>query len=440
MGKTIGKRILTALLLAVFWLLSAVPAQAEEELALASQAAILMDADTGQVLYEKNAHLQLYPASITKIMTAMLALQELEPDQVLTVSPSAVGAVPVTSSHISLKAGEQLTVEQALYAIATMSANDAANVLAEAVSGSLSDFAVHMTDTARSLGAMDTNFTNANGLPDSSHYTTAYDMALITAAALKVPGLAEYFCTTEYLLPPTNLSDARVFANKDRLLPGGQYYYEGVLMAKTGWTSSAQGTFAAVVRRGDTTLIVIALKSPLLEDKYRDTWTLMNYGFSRYAKVFFTGEELAEHFSLGKYEAVEGQEFAWQLPAEADPAELTFSLGGETQLLENRRRVVTVQASIGDLVLTRWQLVLEKPLLARGVIPELSSDPGQEEQMEPAPGPETADQSALLLAVPVCVVLLLLAMVRIRKIRRRRLRRSRLQARIRHMKRQIGNP
>lgn len=439
MGKTIGKRILTVLLLAVFWLLSAVPAQAEEELALASQAAILMDADTGQVLYEKNAHLQLYPASITKIMTAMLALQELEPDQVLTVSPSAVGAVPVTSSHISLKAGEQLTVEQALYAIATMSANDAANVLAEAVSGSLSDFAVHMTDTARSLGAMDTNFTNANGLPDSSHYTTAYDMALITAAALKVPGLAEYFCTTEYLLPPTNLSDARVFANKDRLLPGGQYYYEGVLMAKTGWTSSAQGTFAAVVRRGDTTLIVIALKSPLLEDKYRDTWTLMNYGFSRYAKVFFTGEELAEHFSLGKYEAVEGQEFAWQLPLEADPAELTFSLGGETQLLENRRRVVTVQASIGNLVLTRWQLVLEKPLLARGVIPELSSDPGQEEQMEPAPEPETADRFALLLAVPVCVVLLLLAMVRIRKIRRRRLRRSRLQARIRHMKRQIGN-
>lgn len=439
MGKTIGKRILTALLLAVFWLLSAVPAQAEEELALASQAAILMDADTGQVLYEKNAHLQLYPASITKIMTAMLALQELEPDQVLTVSPSAVGAVPVTSSHISLKAGEQLTVEQALYAIATMSANDAANVLAEAVSGSLSDFAVHMTDTARSLGAMDTNFTNANGLPDSSHYTTAYDMALITAAALKVPGLAEYFGTTEYLLSPTNLSDARVFSNKDRLLPGGQYYYEGVLMAKTGWTSSAQGTFAAVVRRGDTTLIVIALKSPLLEDKYRDTWTLMNYGFSRYAKVFFTGEELAEHFSLGKYEAVEGQEFAWQLPAEADPAELAFSLGGETQLLENRRRVVTVQASIGDLVLTQWQLVLEKPLLARDVIPELSSDPGQEEQMEPAPEPETADRSALLLAVPVCIVLLLLAMVRIRKIRRRRLRRSRLQARIRHMKRQIGN-
>lgn len=437
MGKTIGKRILTVLLLAVFWLLSAVPAQAEEELTLASQAAILMDADTGQILYEKNAHLQLYPASITKIMTAMLALQELEPDQVLTVSPSAVGAVPVTSSHISLKAGEQLTVEQALYAIATMSANDAANVLAEAVSGSLPDFALKMTDTARSLGAMDTNFTNANGLPDSSHYTTAYDMALITAAALKVPGLAEYFRTTEYLLSPTNLSDARVFSNKDRLLPGGQYYYEGVLMAKTGWTSSAQGTFAAVVRRGDTTLIVIALKSPLLEDKYRDTWTLMDYGFSRYAKVFFTGEELAEHFSLGKYEAVEGQEFAWQIPAEADPAKLTFSLGGETQLLENRQRVVTVQASIGDSVLTQWQLVLEKPLLARDVIPELPSVSGEEEQ--PEPEPEAPDRSALLLAVPVCVVLMLLAMVRIRKIRRRRLRRSRLQARIRHMKRQIGN-
>ena len=100
---------------------------------------------------------------------------------------------------------------------------------------------------------------------------------------------------------------------------------------------------------------------------------------------------------------------------------------------------MTVQASIGDSVLTQWQLVLEKPLLARDVIPELSSDPGQEEQPEAAPEPETADRSALLLAVPVCVVLMLLAMVRIRKIRQRRLRRSRLQARIRHMKRQIGN-
>ena len=117
--------------------LGALPAAAEEPLELASQAAVLLDADTGAVLYEKNMHQVLYPASITKIMTALLAVQALEPEQILTVSQAAVNAVPRTSSHISLVPGEQITAEQALYAIGMESANDAANVLAEAVSGSL---------------------------------------------------------------------------------------------------------------------------------------------------------------------------------------------------------------------------------------------------------------------------------------------------------------
>ena len=436
MGKTIGKRILTALLLAVFWLLSAVPAQAEEELALASQAAILMDADTGQVLYEKNAHLQLYPASITKIMTAMLALQELEPDQVLTVSPSAVGAVPVTSSHISLKAGEQLTVEQALYAIATMSANDAANVLAEAVSGSLSDFAVHMTDTARSLGAMDTNFTNANGLPDSSHYTTAYDMALITAAALKVPGLAEYFCTTEYLLPPTNLSDARVFANKDRLLPGGQYYYEGVLMAKTGWTSSAQGTFAAVVKQGDTTLVAITLKSPLLEDKYKDTHKLMDYGFTHYSAVKVSGEQVTAQLSLGEYTPVKGQKFTYLIPTGTLFTDIRYSLSEEVELSPDSPLNITVpvSATLGDTVLPGIEVKLERPAPPREayILAELLSPQGMD--------PEQVQAILNALRIPAAVVGVLLLIFILLLFRRQILRyrrRKHLKARIRRMKKRM---
>ena len=436
MGKTIGKRILTALLLAVFWLLSAVPAQAEEELALASQAAILMDADTGQVLYEKNAHLQLYPASITKIMTAMLALQELEPDQVLTVSPSAVGAVPVTSSHISLKAGEQLTVEQALYAIATMSANDAANVLAEAVSGSLSDFAVHMTDTARSLGAMDTNFTNANGLPDSSHYTTAYDMALITAAALQQEGLAKYFSTVNHTFPATNLSNPRSFSNKDRLLPGGQYYYEGVLLAKTGWTSSAQGTFAAAVKQGDTTLIAVTLKSPLLEDKYQDTHKLMDYGFTHYSAVKVSGEQVTAQLSLGEYTPVKGQKFSYLLPSGTLFTDIRYSLPEDMDLQSESqlRLTVPVMASIEDTALPEIQVTLERPAPQREayILAELLSAGGADpEQVE-------AILSALRIPAAVLGVLLLVFLVLLfhRQIQRHR-RRRHLKARIRRMKKRM---
>ena len=272
-----SRRLLT-LFLAAMLLCGALPASAEEELNLASQAAVLLDAETGAVLYQKNMHQVLYPASITKIMTALLAVQNLQPEAVLTVSQTAVNAVPRTSSHISLKAGERLTVEQALYAIGMESANDAANVLAEAVSGSLEGFAQLMTETAAQLGAKNTHFANANGLPDSSHATTAYDMALITAAAWKQEGLKKYFSTVTYTLPATNLSAARSFNNKDRLLPGGQYYYDGVEMAKTGWTSSAQGTFAAVVQKGDVTLVAVTLQDG---NDWADHRTLYEFGFSR---------------------------------------------------------------------------------------------------------------------------------------------------------------
>ena len=145
----------------VLFLLLPIPATAEDTLQLASQAAVLIDADTGAVLYEKNMHEQLYPASITKLMTALLSMEALEPEQVLTVSQTAVNAVPRTSSHIGLLAGERLTVDQALYAIGMESANDAANVLAEAVGGTLEGFAEKMNEKARELGALNAQMTGS---------------------------------------------------------------------------------------------------------------------------------------------------------------------------------------------------------------------------------------------------------------------------------------
>lgn len=412
------------------------PARAEEELQLASQAAVLMDADTGMVLYEKNMHEVLYPASITKIMTAMLAIQHLEPDQVLTVSQTAVNAVPRTSSHISLLAGERLTVGDALYAIGMESANDAANVLAEAVSGSLEAFAEEMTRQAQALGALNTHFANANGLPDSQHYTTAYDMALITAAALKQEGLSTYFSMVNYTLPATNLSAARSFSNKDRLLPGGQYYYEGVVMAKTGWTSAAQGTFAAVVKQGDTTLVAITLKSPLLEDKYKDTHKLMDYGFTHYSTVKVSGEQVTARLSLGEYTPVKGQKFSYLLPTGTLFTDIQYSLAEDVDFESGKQLTLTVpiSATIEGMSLPEIRVKLERPAPQREayILSELLSAQGAD--------PEQVQAILNALRIPAAVfgVLLLILIILLfrRQILRHR-RRKHLKARIRRMKKRM---
>ena len=422
--------------LCVLLVLTSVPAKAEETLQLASQAAVLMDADTGVVLYEKNMNEQLYPASITKLMTALLAMETLEPEQVLTVSQTAVNAVPRTSSHIGLLAGERLTVDQALYAIGMESANDAANVLAEAVSGSLEAFAEKMNEKARELGALNTHFTNANGLPDSGHVTTAYDMALITAAALKQEGLANYFSTVNYTLSATNLSSARSFANKDRLLPGGQYYYDGVLLAKTGWTSSAQGTFAAAVRKGQTTLVAITLKSPLLEDKYKDTHKLLDYGFSHYSSVNVSGEQITAQLSLGEYTPVKGQKFTYLIPSGALFTDIRYSLSEDAALSEDGplQTTVGIDASLEGAVLPQVRVKLERPAPQREafILAELLSAGGT------SPEQVQAILNALRIPAAVVGVLLLIFMVLLfrRQLQRHR-RRRHLKARIRRMKKRM---
>lgn len=414
-------------------LLGAVRVEAvEEPLVLASQAAVLLDADTGTVLYEKNMHQALYPASITKLMTALLAVRQLEPEQVLTVSQTAVNAVPRSSSHISLLPGEQLTAEQALYAIGMESANDAANVLAEAVAGSMEAFAAQMNETARALGATQTHFSNANGLPDSTHTTTAYDMALITAAAWKQEGLARYFNTVSYTLPATNLSAARSFQNKDRLLAGGQYYYDGVQMAKTGWTSSAQGTFAAVVQRDGVTLVAVTLKSPLLEDKYKDTHKLLDYGFSHYSRVTVSGEQLAAGQALGDFTPVAGQTFSYLIPSEMSAQDIRYTVElPESTDKRALRLTATVTATLQELRLPDVQLTLERPPAPRQtfILSELLQNPAA--TLEGVPR-----GLRIVIAVAALALIVFILFWLHRQLQRHR-RRRHLKARIRRMKKKM---
>lgn len=277
-----------AFLLTTACLIPVVPGVSAESLwevpVLASEAAILMDADTGQILFEKNMDARMYPASITKVLTGYLALKYAGLDTEITMSETAYSQVPRTSSHIALMPGERLSMEDALYALALVSANDAATGIAETVSGSIEDFAELMNQEAAAMGATHSHFVNPNGMPAEDHYTTALDMARITAVAIRMPSFLEVFGSKAYDMKATNLSAARSLVSKNQFIDE-TWPVEGLLFSKTGWTSSALGTLVTAVKRDGVTLIAVTLKSPMLEDKYTDTLALLDYGFGAYTPV-----------------------------------------------------------------------------------------------------------------------------------------------------------
>lgn len=276
-----------------------------EEPVLFSEAAILMDADTGQILYAKNINERMYPASITKVLTGYLALRHAQLQTWVTMSETAYLQVPRTSSHIALLPEETFSMEDALYALALVSANDAATAIAETVSGTVENFAELMNQQARAMGATQSHFVNPNGMPDENHYTTALDMARITAEAIKMPEFIEIFGSKSYTFAQTNRSPARELVSKNQFIDE-TWPMEGLLFSKTGWTSAAQGTLVTAVERNGVTLIAVTLKSPMLEDKYTDTMALINYGFDSFTPLVLEEADMekrmAAHGMGGDYE------------------------------------------------------------------------------------------------------------------------------------------
>ena len=199
-----------------------------DELSLTAESAILMDATTGKILYEKNSRTKQYPASITKLMTILLALEHGSLEDEITFSHDAVFSIEPGSAHIAIQEGEILTLEQVLYGIMLRSANECANAAAEYVDGSLEKFAEHMTARAKELGCENTNFVNANGLFDENHYTTAYDMALIAQELLKNETYRSMMSNTYYVIPPTNKQpEERPLHGQHQMLnESSLYYYE----------------------------------------------------------------------------------------------------------------------------------------------------------------------------------------------------------------------
>ncbi len=269
-----------------------------------AESAILMDAATGEILYEKNMHEQLYPASITKLMTVLLAFEYGNLDETVTFSEDAIFGIERNSSHIALDVGEQITLEQCLYAILLQSANEASLGVAEHIGGSKEGFAKMMNDKAKELGCKNTNFVNPNGLHDDNHYTSAYDMALIAQEVLKYDKFKEIISTLKYEIPPTNKQPETryLYAQHQMIKPPSIYVYDGCEGGKTGFTNQALNTLVTYAKRGNTELIAVVLKDTGA-NTYVDTTTLFDYGFENYetltafsADGFKTSENITQTY------------------------------------------------------------------------------------------------------------------------------------------------
>jgi len=229
-----------------------------ENFTVDAKAALLIDLNSDRTLYEQNADEKIYPASLTKIMTCLLALENGNLSDVVTVSESALSSVDPSGSTSGLKAGEQLTLENLLYCMMVESANEACNVVAEHIGGSVDDFVRMMNERAYELGCTGTHFANPNGLHDENHYTTARDLSLITRAALKSETFKKITNTAEYTLPATNLSEERKLTTTNQLLvESSPYYYSKAIGIKTGFTTPAGRCVISAAKDNDMYLLAI---------------------------------------------------------------------------------------------------------------------------------------------------------------------------------------
>lgn len=253
--------------------------------AIGAKAAILMEASTGTVLYAKNIDERLYPASTTKIMTCLLAIENAELDEVVTFSHDAVFSIDRGSSNIGMDVGESITMEQALHGILILSANEVANAVGEHIAGDAESFVQMMNDRVAELGLENTHFCNAHGLHNEEHYTSARDLALIAREFFSHETLAEISGTTYCTFEATATQpDSFSLATKNQLVKGKEREYEYLVGSKTGYTSDARQTLVSCARKDGMELICVILmeESP---HQFTDTVELFDYGFQNFSKV-----------------------------------------------------------------------------------------------------------------------------------------------------------
>lgn len=258
---------------------------------IGAETACLMDADTGAILYAKDMDKIEFPASTTKVMTCLLAAEKCDMDEMITFSKEAVFGIERDSSNVGMDVGQSITLEQAIYCIMLASANEVASAVAEHVGGNIENFTKMMNEKAVELGCTNTHFINANGLFDEQHYTTAHDLALITAAYFKNDQLRKIASTTYYEMHPTPTQpDEFGIANHHKMLPGRSYAYEGFVGGKTGYTVKARQTLVSCAEKNGMTLVCAVMRDEA-PYQYTDTAALFDYGFANFYRLNIADNE-----------------------------------------------------------------------------------------------------------------------------------------------------
>ena len=358
--------LFTAMLL----LISLVPVEARAvDLPIHSRAAVLMEKETGQILYAQNEHEQLEPASVTKVMTLLLVMEAIDSgtlhyDDMVTASDYASS---MGGSQIFLKAGEQMTVEDLLKGVCVASGNDACVALAEHLAGVTELFVAQMNNRARELGMNDTNFVNCNGLPAAGHVTSAYDIALMSRELiLHHPDIRRF--TTIWM---DTLRDGKSeLSNTNKLIR----FYDGATGLKTGSTSSAGYCISATAERDGMELIAVTLKADTSSDRFEDAKTLLNYGFSTYALIDAGGDVSLPPVAVGlgvadTVQPVLPQDGRSLLIERSQAADLERTVAME----ESVEAPVTRGQELGQVTVTSGGTVLSTvPILAGEDVPRLT--------------------------------------------------------------------
>lgn len=298
---------------------------------LYSQAAILINEDTGEVLLQKNADQRMNPASTTKIMTTLLALEYGNINAIVTIPPEAAD-IPLDSSVVPVTVGEEMTFKDLLYGFMLKSGNDAGNAIAVIIAGSVDAFVDMMNDRAEELGCTNTHFVNPHGYTAEGHYTSARDMAIITREAMKHETFRKIVSSGEYTMNASSLREEMIVRNSNMLVTwGSKFRYEYATGVKTGTTSAAGQCLVGSATKGDINLISVAFKSTVIfpHAKWQDTVRMMEYGFAQYQTYNF--EQLYD--TLNIVVPISGA-------AEGDPS------GGMIQLKAVRNRSTTYEKTI----------------------------------------------------------------------------------------------
>jgi len=267
---------------------------------IGAQGAILFEANSNTILYSKNCNERLYPASTTKILTSILIMENCNLDEVITFSKEAIDSISWDDSNMGASIGDQITVEQALYAILVGSANEAAYAMAEYISGDIDSFAILMNEKAKELGCLNSHFSNPSGLHNDSHYTTAYDLSLIAKEFFKYDFLCKLSSTYSYeIFSSTAENDSSFLYTKNKLLSNREYAYPDLVGSKTGYTSLARQTLVSCAQKNGMSLICVVLRDEA-PYQFEDTISLFDYGFSNFTNISIAENETNYQFSFSE--------------------------------------------------------------------------------------------------------------------------------------------